>query len=137
MQHLSQDQILAMARPIPMSRDDKLERWASLIESSSEPVFIFHDLEYRSQHELDRLADAHSAFALAAGDKVLREAGLTGGKVGEGMRFFELSKRDVHAFSCNCGGQISNRTMAKRIRKLKSSPPSASVVKRVLGWIGW
>ena len=137
MQHLSQDQILAMATPIPMSRNDKLERWASLIGRSSEAIFIFHDLEYRSQHELDRLADPHSAFALAAGDQLLREAGLTGAKVGEGMRFFELSKHDVHAFSCNCGGHISNSTMAKRIRKLKSSPPSASVVKRVLGWIGW
>ena len=88
MQHLSQDQIVAMAQPIPMSRDDKLERWASLIEKSSQPVFIFHDLEYRSQHELDRFANPHSAFALTAGDQVLREAGLTGAKVGEGRRFF-------------------------------------------------
>jgi hypothetical protein len=137
MQHLSQDQILAMARPIPMSRDDKLERWASLIERSSEPVFIFHDLEYKSQDQLDRLADPQSAFALAAGDQVLKEAGLTGDKVGEGMRFFELSMHDVHAFSCNCGGHISNSSMAKRIRRLKSSPPSPSMVKRVLVWIGW
>jgi hypothetical protein len=46
---LSQHQFKAMAKPVPMSRDEKLERWASLIEISSEPVFIFHDLEHKSK----------------------------------------------------------------------------------------
>jgi hypothetical protein len=135
MQHLSQDQIMAMAQPIPMSRDDKLERWASLIERSSEPVFIFHSLEYRSQADLDHIANSHSAFALAAVDQVLKEAGLMSDTVGDGMRFFELSKRDVHAFSCDCGGQISNHSMASRIRRLKPSPASTSMLSRLLGWI--
>jgi hypothetical protein len=29
MQHLSQNQIMALAQPLPMSRDDKLECWAA------------------------------------------------------------------------------------------------------------
>jgi hypothetical protein len=135
MQHLSQDQLMAMAQPIPMSRDGKLDRWASLIEKSSEPVFIFHRLEYKSRADLDHIADSHSAFALAGGDPVLKEAGLMSDTVGEGMRFFELSKRDVHAFSCDCGGQISNHSMAGRIRRLKSSPVSTSTFRRLLAWI--
>jgi hypothetical protein len=133
MQHLSHDQITAMAQPIPMSRDDKLERWASLIERSCSPIFTFHGLEYRSQDQLDRLADGGSAFAIAAADPVLKVAGLNGDHVGHGMRFFELSKEDVHAFSCDCGGNISNSRMAARIRGLKSSAPKTAV-KRLLGW---
>ena len=76
MQHLSHDQITAMARPIPMSRDDKLERWASLIEQTPKRILIFHRLEYRSRDELARLADPGSAFAIAAADPVLKVAGL-------------------------------------------------------------
>ena len=134
MQHLSQDQLLAMAQPIPMSRDDKLERWASLIEASSNRIFLFHGLEYQSQYELDRLAHPGSAFALAAGDPVLKEAGLNTDTVGAAMRFFELSKDDIHAFSCYCGGNISNATMAARIRGLKSSQPT-TILNRLFGWL--
>ena len=134
MQHLSHDQITAMTQPIPMSRDDKLERWASLIERSSERIFIFHRLEYRSHDELARLANPGSAFAIAAADPVLKVAGLNSECVGEGMRFFELSKDDVHAFSCDCSGSISNSSMAGRVRGLKSSVPKTGI-KRLLGWL--
>ena len=136
MQHLSQDQIMAMAQPIPLTRDDKLERWASLVERSTDRIFVFHRLEYQSQYELDRLADPRSAFAIAAGDPVLKEAGLSSDKVGDGMRFFELSKYNVHAFSCDCAGHISNSRMASRIRHLKSSRPT-SIKNRFFGWLGW
>jgi hypothetical protein len=135
MQHLSQDQIVAMAMPIPMSRDDKLERWASLIENSREPVFSFHGLEYQSQYALDQLAHPRSAFAIAAGDPLLKEAGLTTNKVGDGMRFFDLSMEDVHALTCDCLGPISNRRMANRIRRL-NSPPRTSVFGRLFSWFG-
>jgi hypothetical protein len=135
MQHLSQNQIMALAQPLPMSRDDKLECWAALIERSSDEVFIFHRLEYMSQSDLDRLSHPRSAFAATAGDQVLKEAGLTSDTVGNCMKFFELSKDDVHAFSCDCTGHISTHRMASRIRHLKSSqPPSSSVLSRLMGW---
>ena len=116
-----------------MSRDDKLERWASLIEQTPKRILIFHRLEYRSRDELARLADPGSAFAIAAADPVLKVAGLNSDRVGDGMRFFELSKDDVHAFSCDCSGNISNCKMATRIRGLKSSAPK-TVLKRLFGW---
>ena len=136
MQHLQQDQLMAMAQPIPMSRDDKLDRWATLVERSSEPVRTFHGLEYQSQHKLDQLAAPHSAFAIAAGDPVLKEAGLIGDKVGDAMRFFELSNTDVHDLSCDCFGHISNRRVANRIRGLKSSQPPTTIFGRLFSWMG-
>ena len=132
MQHLQQDQLMAMAQPIPMSRDDKLERWATLVERSSEPVRNFHGLEYQSQDKLDQLSAPNSAFAIAAGDPVLKEAGLIGDKVGDGMRFFELSKTDVHDLSCDCFGHISNRRMANRIRGLKHP---TTIFGRLFSWM--
>jgi hypothetical protein len=67
--------------------------------------------------------------------QVLKEAGLTSDTVGNCMKFFELSKDDVHAFSCDCTGHISTHRMASRIRHLKSSqPPSSSVLSRLMGW---
>ena len=134
MQHLSHDQITAMAQPIPMSRDDKLERWALINRTKLERIFIFHRLEYRSHEDLTRLANPGSAFASGAADPVLKVAGLNSECVGEGMRFFELSKDDVHAFSCDCSGSISNSSMAGRVRGLKSSVPKTGI-KRLLGWL--
>src|SRR5215212_2846361 len=98
MQHLSHDQITAMAQPIPRSRD-----------------------------ELARLAKPGSAFAIAAADPVLKVAGLNSECVGEGVRFFELSKDDVHAFSCDCSGSISNTSVAGRVRGLKSNVPKTAI----------
>ena len=65
MRHLSQDQIMAMAQPIPLTRDDKLERWASLVERSTDRIFVFHRLEYQSQYDLDRLADPRVLHSLS------------------------------------------------------------------------
>jgi hypothetical protein len=135
MQHLRQEQIMAMAQPIPMSRNDKLERWATLIERSSEPVRNFHHLEYLSEKDLDQLTVRHSAFAHAARDPVLKEAGLIGDKLGDSMRFFELSKEDVHDLSCDCFGHVSNHRAANRIRQLKSSQPPANIFSRLFGWM--
>jgi len=43
-------------------------------------------------------------------------------------------KDDVHAFSCDCSGSISNSSMAGRVRGLKSSVPKTGI-KRLLGWL--
>jgi hypothetical protein len=136
MQHLRPDQIAAIAQPIPMSREDKLERWATLVERSPERLHNFHHLEYLSASELDQLAARHSAFGIAAGDPVLREAGLVGNKVGDAMRFFELSTADVHDLTCDCFGHLSNRRTAQRIRRLKASQERTSIFGRLRGWLG-
>jgi hypothetical protein len=53
------------------------------------------------------------------------------------MRCGFLNYRCFHSFSCNGGGHISNNSMAKRIRRLKSSPPSRldGEAARGLDWV--
>jgi hypothetical protein len=76
MKHLTAEQIAEVATPVPMSRADKIERWASLVERHSIGLRLYNNLEGATQDWLDRqVADFGSAFALAVEDPVLREAG--------------------------------------------------------------
>jgi hypothetical protein len=116
-----------------MTRREKLLRFAQIIRGTSPPqksgmffkytstaprFTIFHHLEYMSDAQLDTMHHESSAFAAAAADPVLREAGLVSDTVGAAKRFFELSKDDLHAFSCDCGGAITNERMADRIEQI-------------------
>jgi hypothetical protein len=64
------------------------------------------------------LAHPSSAFALAAKDSVLHDAGLTGDSVGVAHRFFNLSREELADFSCACGGSINKNEMADRIERI-------------------
>lgn len=98
-----------------MTRRDKLLRWGDLIRACPHGLILFNNLEHMPPDVWDTIAHPHSAFALAANDPDLRAAGLKGEFVGDAVRFFELSRDEVHAFSCDCGGAISNAQMAGRI----------------------
>jgi hypothetical protein len=124
--HLDAEQLTQVATPVPMSREDKIERWASLIERHTTGLALFHLLERMGQSELDAMLikDTPTAFGLAVADPVLREAGLTESTVGGCQRFFELSQADLHEFSCDCGGTIANNVMAVRLRGMASRGPA-------------
>lgn len=135
---LSQNQIAEYLSPVApetktMTRYDKLMRLAKVLRETEGPVYIFHRLEYLDQHQLDRSAHPCSAFNLALRDPVLAQAGLKPDMLhcdqpyltaGGAQRFFELSKDDLHEFSCDCGGAITNAGMAKRIERIAGTPPS-------------
>jgi hypothetical protein len=132
---------LAEKVALPMTRREKLLRLAE-IARGGRPTFltkilqtlrwkeyyeqrwhIFHLLELMSPAELARTVNVASVFDAAAKDPVLYDAGLRpdhGESVsaGRAMQFFELKKEELHAFSCNCGGAISNAEMASRIERM-------------------
>lgn len=127
-----------------MSRKEKLQRWADLIRMMGDtPLALFSNLERWDQEMLDHVycfpGESH-AFGVALCDPILQDAGLVGkpapGKppgsasISEVTGFFELSKEELHEFSCDCGGSISNREMASRIEHIANggtprvNPPS-------------
>jgi hypothetical protein len=109
---------LSVATP-PMTKRQRLQRFADVITSGpGVPLHLFINLEYRDAGEWKYLAHPNSAFALAARDSVLRDAGLTGDSVDDAQRFFDLSREELAEFSCVCGGSISNHEMAERIERL-------------------
>jgi len=116
---------IAMPPPLPtMTRKEKLLRFAQVVRSVPANFVIFHELEYQPQHVLDTYHHSGSAFAAAGRDPVLQQAGLKSDPhlgnvtVGAAQRFFELSKSDLHEFSCDCGGVIGNEEMARRIESI-------------------
>lgn len=109
---------LAEIETITMTKRDKLYRLASILRAATHQVFIFHGVEYMSLAERRMATHPYSAFALAAADAVLKDAGMTGDSVAEGVRFFQLSKDDLHAFSCDCGGHMTNEQMASRVEAI-------------------
>ena len=68
----------SLATP-PVIKRQRLQRFANVIRSSPPvPLHLFINLEYRDAGEWDYLAHPSSAFALAAKDSLLHDAGLTG-----------------------------------------------------------
>jgi hypothetical protein len=123
MKHVEIDELVsAVAIPVRMTRRQKLAHWAALIRKVDHPVGLYHALEYMSvwQREEVRIGpEKITALGIAASDPVFQAQGLDATTSIEGaLRFFELSLTQAHAFSCDCGGMLSNEDQARRIERL-------------------
>lgn len=104
-----------------MSRCDRLERWATLLERAPpRSLTPFRDVEFLPQVQRAGLRLANSPLALAFQDPVLRGAGLGSDKFGDGAAFFGLSRRQAHRVLCSCGyiGTMRGTDVARRVRAL-------------------
>lgn len=120
------DFVSEVKTPSLATRKERLLYLAALVEKTENHVPLYHNLEHCSQELLDRSPAAAipgSVFALAADDPHLKAAGV-GDMIGKQMKFFELDKAELHEFSCDCGGSISNKQMASRITALGSETPT-------------
>ncbi len=104
-----------------MSRYDRLERWASVLERS-DPISLtpFRDVELLPLAARAGLRTANSPLARAWQDPVLRRAGLSSDRLGDGAAFFGLSRRQTHRVLCSCGymGLMRPNEVARRIRAI-------------------
>jgi len=124
MKNVDVEAAVATATAIPvrklMSRAEKLTHWAGLVRAYQGPLGLYHMLEHHRPEVLATLGimGDHSALGVAARDPVLTEQGFTDKTVTGAMKFFDLSLEDLHAFSCNCGGEIGNSDQANRIERI-------------------
>jgi hypothetical protein len=107
---------------VSLDRKAKLVRWADLVAKSKIGLGLMHNLEYYNPIQLKH-APIHdsgtNAFTIACADPVLQSAGLSPkATLPEVMTFFDITQRQLHEFSCDCGGVISTKQMAGRIAKL-------------------
>lgn len=116
---------------VTMTRAEKLERWAMLLEKCT-GIVMAHNLEFLSQNMRDAASWGASPMGVAAADPVFQDAGLKGETIKDVKDFFEISDEDVHAFSCNCGGVQTGAQMAGRIRAIAKGPSNLSGLKRAL-----
>ena len=104
-----------------MSRRERLERWAELIEQ--QPDRRLHSIdgtEFGPRQERRAKRADRSPLTVAFEDPVLRAEGLRGDRVGDAVDFFNLSERDVHHLVCYChfGQTVSAGAVAARLRMM-------------------
>jgi hypothetical protein len=112
--------ITTIAGTVTLTRKEKLLRWARLIRESAMRLHIYNEMEYwPSQTLAGPLPNVDSAFTLAAKDPIFASMGFgPNPSVNSTMKFFGLSLNELHVFSCDCGGHIDNKEMARRVEYL-------------------
>jgi hypothetical protein len=120
MKHEVIDQINAVS--VPMTRKEKLLRWAGLVRQCQGLLGLYSSLEYTSDQQRRMMmvtVGVQSAFGVAVKDPEFNAQGLSSpSSIQDVLNFFELSVHEAHVFSCDCGGGIDNLEQARRIEGL-------------------
>lgn len=104
-----------------LSRAERLERWAELLERDpSRRLRSLGEIESRSPAERLLMRSPDSPLTVAFDDPVLRSAGLAGDRLGDGISFFEISEDDAHRLMCSClnGWSMSAGKVARGVRRI-------------------
>jgi hypothetical protein len=104
-----------------MSRGERLERWAELLEQNpGRRLSTLHQTEYQPTAARAAMRGDGSPISVAFDDPVFRAAGLENDSYGEAKRFFELTDEQLHKVICYChfGATVNAATAAYHIRKL-------------------
>jgi hypothetical protein len=122
MKHRSLEEISQEAdvrRSPGLSRRERLERWATLLERQpTRCLAAINGTEFGTRREQEAKRADDSPLTVALEDPVLRREGLEGDRVGDAVRFFDLSHHDVHHLVCYChhGSTVAPRLVAARVR---------------------
>jgi hypothetical protein len=128
MKHQDINTIGAVADVVPfkdkvMSRKERLERWAQLIEQHKGMLVPLHQIEFLEGEKRRQSRHDASPIALAHNDPVLREEGLKGDTLGDAVDFFELSDSEAHRLLCDChyySGMTTDR-VADQLHRMASA----------------
>jgi hypothetical protein len=121
-QNLEQIALEADVHPgIGMSRRERLERWAELLERQpNRRLSTIEGTEFGSRREREAKRADRSPLTVAFEDPALRAEGLRGDRVGDAVEFFDLSHDEVHRLVCYChyGQTVAPGTVATRVRMM-------------------
>jgi hypothetical protein len=125
MEHRTLQEISAVSVTAPvmeaaraMTRREKLEHWATLIERHEGELRPLNGIEFLSRDKRKILRDDKSPLALAYQDPIFRAQRLKSDQLGDGMAFFELTAREAHCLLCECHWvrNIPGRSLARQVR---------------------
>jgi hypothetical protein len=105
----------------PMSRKDRLLRWAELLERDPERrLRSLGEIELKAPADRPAMRAPDSPLTVAFEDPVLRAEGLAGDRLGDGMAFFKISEDDAHRLMCSCmnGWSMASGKVAKNVRRI-------------------
>lgn len=101
-----------------LSRRERLDRWANILETHNGPLAALRQIEYLSPEMRRAYRDPNSPLTVAYQDPVLRDDGLTGDSLGEVSDYFEMTNEDTHRLLCDCHyhGTMTGAGLAARLR---------------------
>ncbi|MDB5540919.1 MAG: hypothetical protein JWQ89_2646, partial [Devosia sp.] len=109
MKHQSPEQLreaaaIVAANPITtMTRRERLNRWAELLDQHAGSMEALYRIEYLPEAERRAYRGGESTpLAVAYRDPVLRGDGLAGNTLGDAMDYFALNDEDAHHLLCDC-----------------------------------
>jgi hypothetical protein len=133
MKHHTPEQMQNIAQVEPffhlhgMSRRQRLERWADVLEEiPHRHLDTLHETEFQSSDERNELRCDYSPITVAFRDPVLHSAGMNSDTYGEAIRFFEICDEELHDVVCYCrfGTKVSAAAAARQVRVLLSDEPN-------------
>ena len=102
---------------VSMSYRDKLLRFARIVREHKHGIAIYSNIEFWNNYQLSQPVHPATVLGVAASDPVFKAMGLQPNPL-SAMHFFGLNQNQLHEFSCDCGGCITNDQMADRIDRL-------------------
>lgn len=117
-----------------MSKRDRLDRWAELLEGEPDRLLrTLDEIEWKPRAERRVMRADNSALTVAYSDPVLKTAGLLSDRFGDAVEFFQISEHDAHIVLCSCHGGESMRSdeAARRVRGIRSP----SLWSLYFGWL--
>jgi hypothetical protein len=139
MLHQGLDELRLKADVIPlkterarMTRGERLERWAVVLDQYHGPMMPFIRIESYSWPERKNLRGDDTPVALAFRDPMLRDDGLAGDTFGHACSYFELSNGQAHRLLCDCHyrGTMTGAKVAAHLRAVAKG----GLVQRIWNW---
>src|SRR5690242_17152439 len=82
--------VYSSADAAPMTRQERLERWATILDKHPGKVQMLHSTEFAAEPQRRVMRQDNSPIAVAYADPVLRLQGLAGDTYEDARQFFEL-----------------------------------------------
>jgi hypothetical protein len=113
-------EIVQFEMPTKMSRRERLERWADVLDQNPGKLNALTRIEYLARGERPEARADNSPLEVAFKDPVLRRDGLGSDRLGDAMAFFGISDRHAHRLFCDChySGSMTGPGLAVRLRRL-------------------
>lgn len=148
MEHKPLDDIMRVARAVPadtpdphrpLTRRERLERWADVLDAHEGPVRPLMHIEYLTEEERMRLRGESTPLTVAFNDPVLRQEGLTSDRYGDALTFFQVTEYEAHHLLCDChyGGTMTAQSVASRVRATAERTTVRERWERATTAIGW
>jgi hypothetical protein len=129
--HLDQLRSVADVQPRALTRQERLERWIAILERDpTRRLNSLGEIEYKPPAERALIRENNSPLTVAYEDPILRADGLASDRLGDAMRYFELSEGQAHYALCSClsGRSMDAAAFAQRLRNTTGNTGWQSIV---------